>query len=123
MKILCVRGGGKVLGLEPVAILEEGDLKNFDLLTRLKGLEREYSNAGAFVSKMGMFEIVEMDNNELENVKQTLGGKINLANGLAEYIKIFEKEVSNYARKTYQDQTSYYEEYANQAALDNGYPD
>ena len=123
MKVLCVIGGERIGGLEPVAILEEADLNNYDLLKRLEGLEKEYSEAGAFVSNMGMFKIVEMDESELEKVNQMLDGRLNLANGLAEYVKKFERKVRNYILKQCQSRTSYYDEYANQAALDNGYPD
>lgn len=122
MKVLCVRGG-RLTPYEPVAILEEADLNNTELLKKLEGLEREYSKAGAFVSKMGMFEIVELDNNDIESANQALGGRLTLANGLDEYVKKFEKKVKNYIWKQCQSRTSYYDEYANQAAFDNGYPD
>ena len=122
MKVLSIKGNGN--GVDPVAVLAEDDLKNLDLLKKLKELEAEYIEAGAKIGAGGMFEIVEMDNIDLYNANRVLGGKDTLVKGLADFVKKFEAEVEEYKQEMMEAEESYVvEEYANQAALDNGYPD
>ena len=122
MKVLSIKGNGNEV--DPVAVLAEDDLKNLDLLKKLKELEAEYIEAGAKVGADGMFEIVEMDNIDLYEANRVLGGKEALIRGLADFVKKFEAEVKEYKQEMMEAEESYVvEEYANQAALDNGYPD
>jgi len=122
MKVLSIKGNRNEV--DPVAVLAEDDLKNLDLLKKLKELETEYIEAGAKVGADGMFEIVEMDNIDLYEANRVLGGKDVLIRGLADFVKKFEAEVEEYKQVMMEAEESYVvEEYANQAALDNGYPD
>ena len=126
MKVLSIKGNG--VGVNPVAILTEDDLKNLDLLKKLKEIEAEYIEAGAKIGASGMFEIVEMENIDLYEANRVLGGKEALVRGLADFVKKFEAELEEYKKEKIEAEESYeesyvVEEYANQAALDNGYPD
>ena len=96
MKVLSIKGQK---GLDVVATLQEGDLKNIELLKKLKALEAELKKAGAEIGEGGMFEIVEVEDVDVLEANRVLNGKEPLAKGLEEYVKQFEVEVAQFKKQ------------------------
>ena len=96
MKVLSIKGQK---GLDVVATLQDGDLKNIELLRKLKALEAELKKAGAEIGESGMFEIVEVEDVDILDANRVLDGKEPLAKGLEEYVKQFEAEVAQFKKQ------------------------
>ena len=135
MYILNIKSG---MDIDAVAIIKEEELNNLDLVRKLVKLEAEYKKVSKDAEPGSMFEIVEIADIRTIEANRILAGKTPLAPSLTDYIKQLESEIAKLAKAIEAEKAkkeaekksrpSYavrvrVEEYANQDALDNGYPD
>ena len=99
MKILCIKDiidNGKS---RAVASLTDEDVRNIEMLKKLKSLEGDLKDCGMVVRKDGMFEIVEVPTIEMINAQKILYDGKPLCEGLEQFIKVVESEVEEYRKE------------------------
>lgn len=89
----------KTKGNEIVAKLSDEDIKNIQLLNKLKILEEKLEDAGFEVESSGLFKIIEIEDIALYEANRLLRGEDPIAKDLASYVSQFEIEVSEYVKK------------------------
>ena len=84
---------------EGVSMLTDEDVKNIEMLKKLKSLEGDLKDCGMVVRKDGMFEIVEVPSLEMINAEKILNDGEPLCEGLEQFIKVVESEVAEYRKE------------------------
>lgn len=97
MKVLNIKNI-KDNSITAVATLSDADLENIDLMKQLKDLESKLKDLDYMIGEDGLFEIVEIENEDLFKANAILKGNGELINGLADYVKQLEADVKEFEK-------------------------